>query len=152
MTALEQVKEWLATFPQFDILTNFRVDYTEKVPGTGGILPDGLVEVSRRRDITGCTTVTNQYNFALYYVFEKAPGDDEGAEANADWIVDLQEWAQAQSVSGAAPVFGDDPRSERITAQKGTLYQAEEEGTAVYVVQLSVQFVRVFKEENKWMI
>jgi hypothetical protein len=152
MTALEQVKEWLATFPQFDILTNFRVDYTDKVPGTGGILPDGLVEVSRRRDITGCTTVTNQYNFALYYVFEKAPGDDEGAEANADWIVDLQEWAQAQSVSGSAPVFGDDPRSERITAQNGTLYQADEEGTAVYVVQLSVQFVRVFKEENKWMI
>lgn len=152
MTALEQVKEWLATFPQFDILTNFRVDYTDKVPGTGGILPDGLVEVSRRRDITGCTTVTNQYNFALYYVFEKAPGDDEGAEANADWIVDLQEWAQAQSVSGAAPVFGDDPRSERITAQNGTLYQADEEGTAVYVVQLYVQFVRVFKEENKWMI
>ncbi len=151
MNALETVKKWLSTFPQFGVLSEFQVDYTDKIPGTGGILPDGLVEVSRKRDIVGNTTVTNQYNFGLYYVFEKAPNDDVGAAKNADWIVDLQEWVQKQSVTGAAPVFGDDPREERITAQNGTLLQTDEEGTGVYVVQLSVRFIKKFKEENKWL-
>ena len=151
MNALETVKKWLSTFPQFGVLSEFQVDYTDKIPSTGGILPDGLVEVSRKRDIVGNTTVTNQYNFGLYYVFEKAPNDDVGASKNADWIVDLQEWVQKQSVTGAAPVFGDDPREERITAQNGTLLQTDEEGTGVYVVQLSVRFIKKFKEENKWL-
>ncbi len=151
MNALETVKKWLSTFPQFGVLSEFQVDYTDKIPSTGGILPDGLVEVSRKRDIVGNTTVTNQYNFGLYYVFEKAPNDDVGAAKNADWIVDLQEWVQKQSVTGAAPVFGDDPREERITAQNGTLLQTDEEGTGVYVVQLSVRFIKKFKEENKWL-
>lgn len=151
MNALETVRHWLATFPQFDILTGFQVDYTDKIPSTGGILPDGLVEMARTRSITGRVTVTNQYNFGLYYVFEKAPNDDVGAVANADWIVDLQEWVQQQSVTGAAPVFGDEPRKERITAQNGTMLQTDDEGTAVYVVQLSVQFTKIFEEENKWL-
>ena len=113
MNTLETVRSWLATFPQFDVLSGFQVDFTDKIPCTGGILPDGLVEVSRKRDIVGNVTVTNQYNFGLYYVFEKAPNDDAGAEKNADWIVDLQEWVQEQSAAGTAPVFGDDPREGR---------------------------------------
>lgn len=152
MNALETVRDWLTTFPQFNVLTGFQVDYTDKIPSTGGILPDGLVEVSRRRDIVGNVTVTNQYNFGLYYVFEKAPNDDVGAAENADWIVDLQEWVQEQSATGAAPVFGDDPREERITAQNGTLMETNEEGTGVYVVQMSVRFIKKFREENKWLI
>lgn len=80
MNTLETVRSWLATFPQFDVLSGFQVDFTDKIPCTGGILPDGLVEVSRKRDIVGNVTVTNQYNFGLYYVFEKAPNDDAGAE------------------------------------------------------------------------
>lgn len=152
MTALEKVQDWLETFPKADSLSGFHVDYTDKIPGNGGIMPDGLVEVSRKRDITGCVTVTNQYNFGLYYIFEKAAGDDIGAEENADWIVDLQEWVQEQSATGAAPVFGDDRSRERISAQNGTMLETDDGGTAVYVVQLSVQFVKKFKEENKWLI
>ena len=110
------------------------------------------MEVRRSRDIVGDTTITNRYNFGLYCVLEKAPNDDVGAAKNADWIVDLQEWVQEQSATGAAPVFGDDPRAERITAQNGTLLQADGEGTGVYVVQLSVQFIKKFKGENKWLI
>ena len=144
MNALETVRKWLEAFPQSGVLSGFQVDYTDKIPGTGGIMPDGLV--------VGDTTITNRYNFGLYCVLEKAPNDDVGAAKNADWIVDLQEWVQEQSATGAAPVFGDDPRAERITAQNGTLLQADGEGTGVYVVQLSVQFIKKFKGENKWLI
>ena len=152
MTALEKVKKWLATYPEFDILGNFRVDHTDQIPANGGIFPSGLVEVERRKDILGNVTVTNQYNFGLYYVFDKAPGDDVGATINADWIMGFQEWAQEQSATGQAPVFGDVPNAERVTAQNGVLYESDKEGTATYMVQLTVTFVKEFKATNPWFI
>ena len=152
MTALEKLKNWLRTYEGFDILSSFQVDYTDQIPANGGVFPSGLVEISRRTDIFGNVTVTNQYNFGLYYVFEKAPGDDAAATVNADWIMDFQEWAQTQSIAGAAPVFGDVPREERIRAQNGVLYEATDEGTATYMVQLSVEFIKKIEVNNEWMI
>ena len=151
MTALEKLKGWLKTYPGYDILGEFRVDYTDQVPANGGVFPSGLVEITRKTDIFGNVTVENQYNFGLYYVFVKAPGDDVGATINADWIMDFQEWAQDQSVTGAAPVFGDIPRDERIMAQNGVLYEATDEGLATYMVQLSVRFKKKFEVKNEWL-
>lgn len=148
MTALEKVRVWIATFPDFDILSAFQVDYTDQVPSNGGIYPSGLVEIERRRDIMGNTTVTNQYNFGLYYVFAKPPGDDIGATINADWVMGFQEWVQLQSITRKAPVFGDVPNAEKITAQNGVLYEANEEGTATYMVQLSVQFKKRYERSS----
>lgn len=152
MTALDKMRNWIATFPDYDILSNFYVDYTDKVPSNGGIYPSGMVEVERRRDITGNVTVTNQYNFGIYCVFPKAIRDDEGATINADWVSAFQEWVQEQSVAGAAPTFGDEPRAEKIIAQNGMLYEADEEGTATYMIQLSVQFTKKYEVINKWLI
>ena len=151
MTALDTIKAWIATFPKHNILSDFRVDYTDQIPANGAIFPAGLVEVSRVQDVTGDVLVRNQYNFGLYYVFEKAPGDDTGACINADWIMDFQEWVQEQSVSGAAPIFGDDTKSETITAQNGVLYDADEEGTAMYMVQLTVTFIKKYEVKNEWL-
>lgn len=151
MTALEKIRAWLATYSGFDILDKFQVDYTDQVPANGGVFPSGLEEIARVTDIFGNTTVENQYNFGLYYVFDKAPNDDVGATINADWIMDFQEWAQEQSCTGAAPVFGDVPRSERIVAQNGVLYDATGEGYATYMVQLSVRFTKKFEVKNEWL-
>lgn len=150
MTALEKIRDFIGSFPGADILSEFRVDYTDQIPSNGGLFPSGLVEISRKTDVLGNTTVTNQYNFGLYYRFEKAPGDDVQATINADWVMDFQEWAQEQSVRGLAPVFGDVPQREKITAQNGVLYGAEDEGVATYMVQLSVQFIRQFPTTNPW--
>lgn len=153
MNALEKVRTWLNTFPDFDILTEFQVDYVDRAaPNNGGIYPSGLVEVERRGDIMGNITVTNQYNFAIYSAFYKAAGDDAGATVNADWVMDFQEWVQAQSVLGLAPIFGDEPQGERIMAQNGVLYEADGEGTATYMVQLSVQFKKKYEVKNKWLM
>lgn len=151
MTALEKVKKWLATYPEFDILGSFRVDHTDQIPSNGGIFPSGLVEVERRNDIMGNVTITNQYNFGLYYVFNKAPGDDVGATINADWIMGFQEWVQEQSATGQAPALGDVPNAERITAQNGVLYESDEEGTATYMVQLTVRFIKKYEVKDKWL-
>ncbi len=156
MTALEKIKEFVKSYPGADILRDFKVDFTDQIPGLetgeGSIFPSGLVEISRRSDILGNVTVTNQYNFGLYYVLLKAPGDDTGATVNADWLMDFQEWVQEQSARGLAPAFGDIPRQEKITAQNGVLYEATGEGVATYLVQLSVQFVKEFKTTNPWFI
>lgn len=151
MTPLEKLRAWLATYDGFDILAQFQVDYTDQIPANGGVFPSGMVENSRTSDIFGNVTTDNQYNFGLYYVFEKAPGDDAGATINADWIMGFQEWVQAQSVIGAAPVFGDCPLDERIMAQNGVLYEASDEGLATYMVQLSVRFKKKFEVTNKWL-
>ena len=119
MTPLETIRKWVETYPGHNILSDFSVDYTDQIPWNGGIFPAGLIEVSRTEDITGDTMVQNQYNFGLYYVFEKAPGDDEGAEVNADWIMDFQEWVQKQSLTGAVPQFGD--RTTAVTDRKSVV-------------------------------
>lgn len=145
MTDLEKIKAWVATYPGFDILSEFQVDYVDHaLPGNAGIVPSGLVEVDRSADIAGNIAVVNQYNFGIYYVFEKSPGDDTGAAVNAGWVMDFQLWVQTQSAQGAAPVFGDMPGNERITAQNGVLYETDE-GAGTYLVQLSVLFMRNYE-------
>ena len=152
MTALEKIREFIGSYPGADILRDFQVDFTDQIPANGGIFPSGLVEVSRKKDLFGNVTVTNQYNFGLYFVFEKAPGDDEGAAVNADWLIGFQEWVQEQSAAGKAPVFGDLPQKERITAQNGVLYDVQEEGLAMYGVQLSVTFIKEFPTTDPWFM
>ena len=150
MTALEKMKAFIERYNEYDILQKFRVDYIDRVPSSGAISPAGLVELSRSSDIVGNVTVNNQYNFSIYYCFEKAAGDDIGAKINADWVSGFQEWVQEQSATGKAPAFGDVPHEERISAQNGVLYEADE-GIATYMVQLSVQFTRLYKTTNPWV-
>ena len=144
MTALEKIREWLATFPGNSRLRSLRVDYFSADPDNGNISPSGLVEISRTEDILGNVIVRNQYNFGLYYVFAKAPDDDKGATENADWLMEFQEWIQEQSIRKEAPTFGDEPKTEQIVAQNGTIYSADEEGAATYMVQLSVTFKKIY--------
>ena len=138
MTALEKMRAFVASYPDHDILARLDVDYTDKVPNAAGLFPSGLVEVSRTRDILGDVTVENQLNFALYTTLEKF---EDGTD-NAEWQLAFQEWVQEQSALGLAPTFGDDLRTERIQAQNGQLYSANEEGTALYAIQISVNYTK----------
>ena len=151
MTALDKIRWFIRQYPGADVFRDFHVDYTDQIPDNGGVFPSGLTEVSRTRDILGNVTTVNQYNFGLYYVFKKSPGDDTGAAENADWVMDFQEWVQSASALGFAPVFGDVPESEKITAQNGVLYGADEEGTAMYMVQLTVTFIKKYEVKNEWL-
>ncbi len=152
MTTLDIVRGWIATFPDYDIFSDFRVDYTDQIPANGGIFPSGMIELSRRKDIFGNVTVENQLNFGIYTVFAKAPDDDEGATINAEWVLKFQEWVQEQSVLGLAPAFGDVPNQVTIKAENGVLYEAQDEGTATYMVQLSINYIKKFEVKNKWLI
>lgn len=144
MTAIQKIREWITTFPKYEQLRELSVDYTEAAPGNGGIMPGGLTEISRRKDICGNVTAVNRYSFDLVFVFEKAQDDDEGSEGNAQFLMDFQNWVQSQSISGQAPIFGDVPKQETIKAQYGALYGTDAEGTALYTVQLTADFIKKY--------
>lgn len=145
MTNLERIRKWISTYPGISRIRDMKVDYFSQNPDNGSIDPSGLVEVSRTEDILGNVTVEDQFNFALYFVFLKDPGDDAGATENADWLMDFQRWVQEQSIRRLIPTFGDDPARETARAQNGALYAADEEGTAIYTVQLSFNFVKIYE-------
>lgn len=145
MNALEKIRYWLDQYPQIERLQGLKVDYYSEQPDNSSIAPSGLVEVSRKEDILGNVKVDNQYNFVLYFVLPKAPGDDDGATENADWLLEFQEWVQEQSICHLAPVFGDDPQSERIKAQNGANEYADKDGTGIYTVHLSVEFIKKYE-------
>lgn len=147
MDALKTMREFIKEFPNFDILDDLYIDYTDKVPNCAGLFPNGLVEISRTSDILGNVTVENQYNFALYTVLTKDPGEDYGATVNASWQMSFQEWVQEQSIKGLAPTFGDDPTSEHIIAQNGELYAIEEDGTAMYIIRISARFRKRYERK-----
>ena len=147
MSALEKIRNWLLTYPEISRIQKLGVDYYSAQPNNGSIDPSGLVEISRKTDIIGNTTVENQYNFALYFVLAKSPEDDTGATENADWLLGFQEWIQEQSIRRQVPTFGDAHETETISAQNGKVEAADEEGTGVYSVQLSITFTKTYKED-----
>lgn len=141
MSDLEKLKHWLETYPGAQHLGQMQVDYTDRLPGCFGVFPAGLVEIGRKENLLGDITLQNQYNFALYLVMEKSPGDDLGASINADWVMDFQRWVQAQSAMHKAPTFGNvDTDKETLSAQNGALYDTDNEGLAMYMVSLQAQF------------
>ena len=145
MSDLEKIRKWVATYPGAKRMRDMKVDYFSPNPDNGSIDPSGLIEVSRTEDILGNITVENQYNFALYFVFLKDPGDDQGAMDNAAWLMDFQRWVQEQSIRKKIPAFGDDPARETARAQNGALFAADEEGTAIYSVQMSFNFIKIYE-------
>lgn len=145
MSDLEKLREWVKTFPGYEAIADYRIDLMDQIPYQSSIAPSGLVQISRKEDILGNVIVENQYNFGLYYAFPKDPKDDTYATANAEWLMAFQNWVQEQSVRLLAPTFGNVPTEERMSAQNGSIYYADEEGTAVYVVQLSVNFKKIYE-------
>lgn len=145
MSDLDKIRNWMLTYPQIDRLQGLKVDYYSEQPDNSSISPSGLVEISRKEDILGNVTVENQYNFGLYFVLMKSPEDDVGATDNAAWLMEFQRWVQEQSIRRLAPTFGDDPKHETIKAQNGANEYADKEGTGIYMVQLSVNFTKIYE-------
>lgn len=140
MSDMEKLKNWLETYPGFGRLRCLRVDLTDRDGDNAGLYPSGLVEVRRRTDLLGAVTVENQYNFNLHFVLEMALEDPEAGAQNAQWLLNLQNWIQDESMAGRVPVFGD--RTTRVTARDGRLTDADPEGVAVYSVRLRVEFIK----------
>lgn len=145
MNPLDSIMEWLTNYKGFDRLQDLRVDYYSQQPDNGSIDPSGVQIISITENIIGTKTVDMQYNFGVYFVLAKDPGDEETAVDNAAWVMDFQNWVNEQSILQLAPRFGDVPKSEIIKAQNGAVTAADNEGVAIYMVQLSVNFTKIYE-------
>lgn len=140
MTDLEKLKTWLATYPGWEDDKPFFVDYTTPKPGCVGLFPQGLEQVSLRRDITGGQKAACRYRFYLY----RASALEENQEENARWLLDFQNWVEAQSAGGLAPRFGDVPQEERLRAEGGRLQKTGKLGSGLYALTLTAEFTRIY--------
>ena len=135
---LDKVMNWLQTFPLWE--GTLQVDYADAIPGSTGLYPRGITELSRREDVLGNVTVRCSWGFALQRA--ALPGEE-----NARWLMEFQNWVADQDRLGLAPKFGDDPKSERIRASEGQLQSHAQVGSALYTVKLLAEFTRIFKGE-----
>ena len=141
MTNLTKMRNWLMTFPLWDKSWTLYTDYTDAVPGNGGLYPLGAEELSRWEDITGTVFARCRYRFYLYRV-----ADQGSQDGNAQWLLEFQEWVRQQSATGSAPRFGDVPTAERLRAEKGKLSDGNQTGTGKYVVSLIAEFIKQYNE------
>ena len=142
---LERVRQWLLGYPGMEEVEGLTVDYYPAEPGVGSMAPAGLTEVARREDILGNVAVEQTMSFQLSFVLVKDERDDALATRNAQWLLDLQQWVQQQSLGKLAPTFGDLPRKEWVRAEDGALKEVSQEGTAVYAVRLTFGFMKMYE-------
>lgn len=140
MTDLERLRQWLLTYPGWEAGELLLVDYLDAAPVNAGLYPAGLEELSRKTDVLGNMTVRCRYHFTLHRM--TASQGDKRAEA--EWLLDFQQWVQQESIRGLAPQFGDVPTEERLYAQKGKLKEASQTATATYVVTLTADFTKIY--------
>ena len=145
MSPLKIIRDWLNEFPGIDRLQSMQVDYYTQQPDNGSIDPSGVQIISTKTDILGNKTIEKQYNFGLYFILAKDPGDDDTATDNAEWVMELQEWINEQSMRHLAPTFGDKPQTEEIRAQNGSVTEADNAGVACYMIQLSATFTKIYE-------
>ncbi len=139
MTNLTKMRNWLQTFPLWDADWVLHIDHTDAEPGNSGLFPLGAEELSRREDVLGNVTVQCRYRFYLYRVTGQAD-----PLANAEFLLEFQQWVRQQSATGAAPRFGDDPKQERLRAEKGKLGEVSQTGTGTYIVTLTAEFIKQY--------
>ena len=133
---LETMTRWLRTFPKWE--GTLQLDYADGVPGNNGLYPRGLTELSCREDVLGNTKI----RYSCSFVLRKTAAS---GEENARWLLDLQQWVAEQDRLGLAPKFGDEPKSERLRAYEGKLEKHTQGGSALYTVQLSAEFTKIYE-------
>ena len=135
---LEKMIKWLQTFPAWE--DSIQIDSVDARPGSTGLYPKGLKEISRREDVLGNLRI----RYRLDVLLRKNAGK---SEENAKWLLEFQEWVLEQNRLGLAPQFGDDPKTQRLQVSEGQLQSLAQVGSALYTVKLWVEFTKIYRGE-----
>ena len=115
MTELEKLYKWLLSYAGWG--GRLYLDHTDGLPGSCGLYPKGIEEVSRQQDLMGNLTIRYRSRFVLQRLV--AGQSDNGAHAK--WLQDFQQWVQQQDGTGLTPKFGDGDQQETLRAENGYL-------------------------------
>ena len=138
MTELEKLREFLLSYPNWEAGKLLYIDRCDG--GEDSLFPKGAEELSRKTDVMGNTCVYCRLRFMLY----RSAGQ---RESDGAWLLEFQKWLAEMSVRGKAPQFGDVPSQERLRAEKGQFEKSRGYG-GLYAVQLTAEFVKIYKEEE----
>ena len=129
MERLEEMKNWLTTFPLWGevVLTT---DVLSAQPGDCGLFPQGLEVLEVREDVLGGQTLRLRQQFLL------RRNALRGMDAAA-WLLEFQKWVAQQSLLGLCPVLGE---NQRFRAEKGRLVRTDTVGTGIYEVRLTAEY------------
>lgn len=133
---LETMQKWLETFPMWE--GTLQLDYADSVPGSTGLYPRGITELSRREDVLGNVKVRYSCTFILRRTAARG-------QENARWLLELQRWVAEQDRLGLTPRFGDEPKTERLRAFDGRLDRHSQVGSSLYTVRLSAEFTKIYE-------
>ena len=137
MDMLEKLRAFVLSYPRWEEGKLLFMDYTDGIPGNGGLFPEGITQISFREDILGNRMADMRLTVCLY----RCGAEEEG---DALWLMDFQNWVAEQSAMGKIPVFGDVPHRERLYAQKGKLTQRRSSGN-LYSVTLTAEFTKKYE-------
>ena len=137
MTDLEKMREFILSYPHWEAGKLLFLDYTDGIPGSGGLFPEGVTEVAFREDVLGNRQADMRLQVFLYRC------GNEQAE-DAAWLLDFQNWVAEQAIRGIAPQFGDLPHRERLRAEKGKLSKTRGAGN-LYSVMLTAEFTKTYE-------
>jgi len=133
---MEQIKELenlLRMFPLWGDAA-LQIDETEPKPGSCGLFPLGIQELSRREDVTGNVRTRLRQRYVLRRVIGR--GEDAAA-----WLLALQTWLWGKQLPG----FGSDCQ---VRAEKGSLSKARQAGTDLYEATITLEYTKEHKYED----
>lgn len=137
MDHIDKMRQFVLSYPGWEEGKLLFMDYTDGVPGNGGLFPAGLTQASFREDILG----NRQADMCLQVFLYRCGGELDG---DARWLLEFQNWVAAQSAAGNAPHFGDVPHRERLRAEKGKRSKDRGEGN-LYSVVLTAEFTKIYE-------
>ena len=140
MEQLKILRDWICQFPLWGDMP-LHVDTLSAQPENAGLYPLGMEVLERKTDLLGNVTERCRQKFDLLRAV--VPGEDP-----AKWMLGFAQWVQQQGVLGLAPRFGDVPAAEQIRAEKGRLKEITAAGTAVYVVTITAEYMKMMEENE----
>ncbi len=137
MDSLEKLRAFVLSYPRWEEGKLLFMDYTDGVPGNGGLFFEGITQVAFREDILGNRQADMRLQVFLYRC---------GAERQADaqWLMDFQLWVAEQAAMGNVPQLGDVPKRQKLYAEKGKLQRNRGEGS-LYSVMLTAEFTKIYE-------
>lgn len=148
MSKLEKIREFIAKCPCIDKFTDdIHIDWTDADPGDYGIMPTGESIIRTEEDILGNKILYKQYNVSLYAM--RFTVNDIVRLESSGFLEDFTAWIEEQSFAGTAPIFGDNPAEEYITAQNGMLFQLSDNGkTGRYQIQIQCFYEKHYRKDD----
>lgn len=117
----------------------------------GGLAYTGTPRPNRVRDVMGDIRITKQANFIFY--IQRTWVDAINHEEMSDFMAQFEEWVEREDILGRTPKFGGKDFDEQLWADSGMFLEiqsAAQPFTALYMIQLHVQYQKLFIMEEDY--